>query len=396
MSLTRLQIENAKPQAKSYKLFDGKGLYIEVAPTGARWWRFKYRIAGKEKRISLGVYPDVGLKDARDRLDDVRKQLASNIDPSEQRKAKKAVLVEAAENTFEVIAREWFALNLPRWQSNYGDKTIRRLESNIFPWLGARPLRDVTAPDLLAVLRRIESRSANDTAHRALQDCGRIFRYAIATARADRDPSRDLAGALAPITVRHYPTIIDPKGVGALLRSIETYTGSFVTKCALRLAALVFVRPGELRQAEWSEFNFDKAEWRIPADRMKMRSPHIVPLARQAVEVINELKPLTGNGALLFPGEFKKDRPMSENTVNAALRRLGYTRDEMTGHGFRSMASTILNEQGWNRDAIERQLAHSERDVVRAVYNYAEHLPERRRMMQAWADHLDSLRTAES
>jgi integrase len=395
MSLTRLQIENAKPKAKSYKLFDGKGLYIEVAPTGARWWRFKYRIAGKEKRISLGVYPDVGLKDARDKLDEVRKQLASDIDPSEQRKAKKAASVQSTENTFEAVAREWFALNLPRWQSNYGDKTIRRLEANIFPWLGTRPVREVTAPELLTVLRRIESRSANDTAHRALQDCGRIFRYAIATSRADRDLSRDLAGALAPITVRHYPTIIDPKGVGALLRAIEAYTGSFVTKCALRLAALVFVRPGELRKAEWSEFDLEKAEWRIPAERMKMRSPHIVPLARQAVQTITELRPLTGDGPLLFPGEFNKQRPMSENTINSALRRLGYTREEMTGHGFRSMASTMLNEQGWNRDAIERQLAHSERDTVRAVYNYAEHLPERRRMMQAWADHLDSLRAAE-
>ena len=245
------------------------------------------------------------------------------------------------------------------------------------------------------MIRRVESRNANETAHRTLQHCSQVFRYAIATARADRDPSRDLAGALAPVIERHHASITDPKGVGALLRAIETCNGSFVTKCALRLAPLVFVRPGELRKAEWSEFDVEKAEWRIPAARMKMRSPHIVPLARQALEVIDEIKPLTGDGRLLFPGVLSKERPMSDNTVNAALRRLGYTRDEMTGHGFRSMASTLLNEQGWNRDAIERQLAHSERDAVRAAYNYAEHLPERRRMMQAWADYLDSLRAAE-
>jgi integrase len=392
MSLTRLQVEHAKPLAKPYKLFDGKGLYLEVAPTGSRWWRFKYRIGGKEKRLSLGVYPDVGLKEAREKLDDVRKQLAARIDPSEQRKAQKVALIERVENTFEAIAREWFTLNSPKWASTHGDKTIRRLEINVFPWIGSRPLREVTAPELLAAIRRIEARNANETAHRTLQACGRVFRYAVATGRADRDPSRDLSGALAPIIERHHASITDPKGVGALLSAIETYNGSFTTKCALRLAPLVFVRPGELRKAEWSEFDVDKAEWRIPAARMKMRSPHIVPLSRQAVEVIEELKPFTGGSRLLFPSALSKEKPMSDNTVNAALRRLGYTREEMTGHGFRSMASTLLNEQGWNRDAIERQLAHSERDAVRAAYNYAEHLPERRRMMQAWADYLVRLK----
>jgi integrase len=391
MALTKLQVQHAKPQSKPYKLFDGRGLYLEVTPTGSRWWRFKYRIAGKEKRISLGVYPDVGLKDAREKLDEVRKQLAANIDPSGQRKAQKAAVIEKIENTFEAIAREWFKLNSPKWAASHGDKIIRRLEINVFPWIGARALREVTAPELLAVIRRIESRNANETAHRTLQACGRVFRYAIATARADRDPSRDLAGALAPVIERHHASITDPKGVGALLRAIQTYNGSFITKCALRLAPLVFVRPGELRMAEWSEFDLDKAEWRIPAVRMKMRTPHIVPLSRQVAQVIEELKPLTGDCRLLFPGVLSKERPMSDNTVNAALRRLGYTREEMTGHGFRSMASTLLNEQGWNRDAIERQLAHAERDAVRAAYNYAEHLPERRRMMQAWADYLDQL-----
>jgi integrase len=394
MPLTRLQIEHAKPQAKPYKVFDGKGLYLEVAPTGARRWRFKYRISGKEKRISLGVYPDVGLKDAREKLDEVRKQLRSNIDPSERRKAEKVARVEQVENTFEAIAREWFALHAPKWAASHSGKVIRRLELNLFPWLGSQHIKSITAPELLGVLRRIESRGANETAHRALQNCGQVFRYAIATGRAERDPSRDLLGALAPAIERHYAAITDPRGVGALLYAIDGYNGSYVTKCALKLAPLVFVRPGELRMAEWSEFNLDKAEWRIPGHRMKMRSPHIVPLSQQAIAVMHELLSLTGEGRLVFPGANDRDRPMSNNTVNAALRRLGYSREEMTGHGFRSIASTLLNEKGWSPDAIERQLAHSERNAIRAAYNYAEYLPERRKMMQAWADYLDELTAA--
>lgn len=391
MPLTKLQIEHAKPRDKAYKVFDGRGLYLEVAPSGGRLWRFKYRLAGKEKRISLGTYPDVGLKEARDRLDAVRKQVASGLDPSEQRKAEKVARVEQVENTFEAIAREWYAMHSRKWAASHGEKIIRRLELNIFPWIGKRPIREVTAPELLAVLRRIESRGANETTHRAMQNCGRVFRYAIATGRAERDPSRDLIGALAPVIERHHASITEPKAVGALLRAIEGYRGSYVTKCALRLASLVFVRPGELRFAEWLEFNLGEAEWRIPAARMKMRQPHIVPLSTQAVAILRDLEPLTGGERFLFPGAMNKDRAMSENTVNAALRRLGYSGDEMTGHGFRSMASTLLNEKGWNRDAIERQLAHSERDAIRAAYNYAEHLPERRKMMQAWANYLDDL-----
>jgi len=369
----------------------GLGCPQSVSPSGARGWRFKYRIGGKEKRISLGVYPDVGLKEARDRLDEVRKQVAANIDPSERRKAEKAAIVEKVENTFEAIAREWFTLHSPKWAASHGDKIIRRLELNIFPWLGDKAIKSITAPELLGVLRKIESRGANETAHRALQNCGRVFRYAIATGRAERDPSRDLMGALAPVIGRHHAAITDPRGVGSLLYAIEGYSGSYITKCALKLAPLVFVRPGELRMAEWSEFDLDKAEWRIPAQRMKMRAPHIVPLSQQVIAVLKELAALTGGSRLLFHGAYNKERPMSDNTVNAALRRLGYSREEMTGHGFRSMASTLLNERGWNADAIERQLAHSERDGVRAAYNYAEYLPERRKMMQAWADYLDEL-----
>jgi integrase len=266
------------------------------------------------------------------------------------------------------------------------------LEINIFPWLGARPIKAITAAELMAALRRIEGRGANETAHRAMQVCGRVFRFAVATGRAERDPSRDLSGALAPVKEKHLASITDPQEVGALLRAIDAYNGEWITRCALRLAPLVFVRPGELRHARWSEINFDKAEWRIPATRMKMRVQHIVPLSTQAIAVLRDLEQLTGKFDFAFPGTRSRERPMSENTVTAALRRMGYSGDDMTGHGFRSMASTLLNEQGWNRDAIERQLAHGERDAVRAAYNYAQHLPERREMMQAWADFLDHLK----
>jgi integrase len=269
---------------------------------------------------------------------------------------------------------------------------MRRFERDIFPWLGARPIDSITPPELLSALRRIEDRGAIETAHRAHQNCGQVFRYAVATGRAGRDPSADLRGAIPPAKVKHHASITDVKELGDLLRSIEGYKGSFITKCALRIAPLVFVRPGELRKAEWIEFDLDNSEWKIPPERMKMRVQHIVPLAWQATEILRELHALTGNHQYVFPGARTNGRPMSENTINAALRRLGYQSSDMTGHGFRSTASTLLNEQGWNRDAIERQLAHAERDSIRAAYNYAEHLPERRKMMQSWADYLEVLR----
>jgi len=390
--LTKFLIDNTKPGAKSRRLSDGRGMYLEIAPAGGRWWRFKYRLAGKERRISLGVYPDVGLAEARDRREQARKQVAAGIDPAEQRRAEKIALLERSENTFDAIAREWFAMFSPKWVATHSNKVIGRLEKDLVPWLGTRAIRDITAPEVLSVLRRIAARGADETARRALQDCGRVFRYAIATGRADRDPTRDLAGALAPRTVVHLPSITEPKAVGALMRAIDDYQGTFITRCALRLAPLVFTRPGELRKAAWAEFDLENAEWRIPAERMKMREQHIVPLSRQALAILQELQPLTGRSQFVFPSVRTWLRPMSDNTVNAGLRRLGYGKDEMTGHGFRSMASTLLNEQGWSRDAIERQLAHGERDAVRAAYNYAEHLPERRRMMQAWSDYLQTLR----
>jgi len=391
MTLTATAIRNARATGKPLKLFDGGGLYLLVNPNGSRWWRFKYRRLGKEKLLSFGTFPDISLKDARERRDDARKQLAAGIDPGEHRKARKAALAELGENSFAVVAREWFAKYSPSWAAGHSDKIIRRLERDIFPWLGGRPIAEIKAPELLATLRRIESRGAIETAHRAQQNCSQVFRYAVATGRAERDLTSDLRGALTPVKERHHASITDPRRVGELMRAIEGYRGSFITKCALGLAPLVFVRPGELRKAEWTEFDLDNAEWRIPAARMKAREQHIVPLSKQAVAILRELHALTGEKAHVFPGVRTAGRAMSENTVNAALRRLGYAKDEMTGHGFRSMASTLLNEQGWHRDAIERQLAHAERNNVRAAYNFAEHLPERREMMQAWADYLDML-----
>jgi integrase len=390
--LSKLLIEKTKHGSKTIRLWDGRGMYLEISPKGGKWWRFKYWFDGRERRMSLGVYPDVSLADAREKREEARRKVAAGVDPAEVRKAAAIALVESTENTFEAIAREWFGLFSKQWVGAHADKIIRRLELNVFPWIGTRPVKAITAPELLAVLRRVESRGANETAHRALQVCGRIFRFAVATGRAERDPSRDLSGALAPTKEKHLASITDPEGVGSLLRAIDAYSGSWITRCALRLSPLVFVRPGELRAAQWSEFDFEKAEWRIPATRMKMRVQHVVPLSTQAIAVLRDLQPLTGRFAFAFPGVRSRFRPMSENTITAALRRMAYSGQDMTGHGFRSMASTLLNEQGWNRDAIERQLSHGERDAVRAAYNYAQHLPERRKMMQAWADYLDQLK----
>jgi len=391
MPLTNISVKNTKPGEKPIKLFDGGGLFLHIAPSGGKSWRLKYRFGGKEKLLTFGTYPEITLSEAREQRDQARKLLAIDIDPGENKKAQKAALQENSENTFEMIAKEWFGKFAPSWAQNHSEKIIRRLERDIFPWLGRSPISEIKAPELLMVLRRVESRGATETAHRALQNCGQIFRYAIATGRTERDPTIALRGAIPPSKVKHHSSIVEPKAIGELLRAIKGYQGTLITKCALQLAPLVFVRPGELRKAEWSEFNFETLEWRIPAERMKMGELHIVPLSTQAILVLRELQPLTGNGRYVFPGARTNGRPMSENTVNAGLRRLGYTNDQMTGHGFRSMASTLLNEQGWHRDAIERQLAHAERNAVRAAYNYAEHLPERRKMMQAWADYLDKL-----
>lgn len=396
MPLTDGLIRSAKPNDKPYKLPREDGLFVLVNPNGSKWWRLSYTFVGKEKLLSVGTYPEVSLKQARERRDAARRLLAEGIDPSEHRKAAKAANDEAGGNTFKAVALEWLLKFAPSWSEGHGNRIKRRLEADIFPWLGTRPVSEITAPQLLAVVRRIEGRGALETAHRALHNTGQVFRYAVATGRAERDPSGDLRGALPPVREKHHASLTDPAAISDLLRAIGGYKGSFVTASALRLAPLTFVRPGELRHAEWSEMDLDVAEWRIPAGKMKARVMHIVPLSQQAVSTLRELQPLTGSGRYVFPGVRSAQRPMSENTVLAALRRMGFTKEQMSGHGFRSLASTRLNEMGWNRDAIERQLAHGERDPVRAAYNYAEHLPERRRMMQAWADYLDLLERNDS
>jgi len=392
MPLTDIVVRNTKPDnSKTIRLKDDRGLYLEVSPAGGKWWRLRYWIAGKENRLSLGVYPEISLKDARERRDAARRLIANGVDPSQVRKGLHAES-QAELETFQLIAEEWFAKFKHTWAENTAETIIGRLRKDIFPYIGTRAIREITAPELLGVIRRIESRGAVETARRDMQKCGQVFRYAIATGRAERDVAADLRGAIAPPKKRHFASIHEPREVGELLRAIDGYSGSFVTRSALKLAPLTFVRPGELRHAEWTEIDLDTAEWRIPAARMKMREKHIVPLSKQAVEVLQELQPLTGTGRYVFPGERSYARPMSENTVLGALRRLGYVKGEMTGHGFRSMASTILHEQGWDSEVVERQLAHGDRNKIRASYNYAQHLPERSRMMQAWADFLDSLR----
>jgi len=393
MPLSDVAVRNAKPAEKAVRLFDEKGLYLEIAPNGGKWWRFKYRYLSKEKRLSLGTYPDVSLKDARKRRDEARKLLESGVDPSENRKATKRAARMAAGNSFEVVAKEWFDKHMAGRSESHKERTWNRLEADIFPWLGKRPVGDIEASEILECLRRVEARGAIETAGRVRWSCSKVFRYAIAAGMAKYDPADVLKGALQRPTAAPFPTITDPGKVGALLRALDGLEATLVVQCAARLAPLLFVRPGELRQAEWSEINLDKAEWRIPEHKMKSRVVHIVPLSRQAVTILRELEPLTGRGKYVFPGERTRERPMSENTVNAALRRLGYAKDEFTGHSFRKIASTLLNESHlWGRDAIERQLAHGERDEVRAAYNYAEYLPERVRMMQWWADHLDQLK----
>ena len=373
MSISDMTIKNAKPKEKPYKLFDAEGLFAIVTPAGGKWWRLKYRFGGKEKLLSLGVYPDVGLKEVRRRRDEARELIAQGIDPSENRKAVKTAVRAESEQSYEVIAREWFAKYSEGWSESNKVKVLTRQANYIFPFIGGKPIRDVTAPGLLEALRHIEKRGSLDTAHRALQDCSRIFRYAIATGRGERDTAADLRGALPPAKGGSFSAIIEPKAIGQLLRAIDGYAGGFVVSAALRLAPLVFVRPGELRKAEWQEFSLDAAEWRIPAARMKMRQLHIVPLARQSVGILRELHKFTGHGRFLFPSPRTDTRPITDVTLLAALRRMGYTKEEMTVHGFRSMASTLLNEQGYNRDWIERQLAHGERNSIRAAYNYAEY-----------------------
>lgn len=393
--LTDVKCRNAKPGQKPVKLSDEKGLVLIVTPAGGKWWRLRYRYQGAEKMLSLGTYPEVGLAEARERRDAARKLLAQGIDPSAVRKAEKAGEV-AQEETFAALALEWFERFRHTFTVKHGDTVMHRLRTDVFPWLGHRPVREITAPEILAVVRRIEDRGAAETARRQLQKIGQILAFAVATGRAERNPAADLRGAVPPPAKRHFAALTDSFKVAELLKDIDAYQGSHVVRCALRLAPLLFVRPGELRHAEWAEFELDGRTplWRIPAEKMKMRRQHLVPLAPQAVAILRELQPLTGVGKYLFPGN-RPGKVISENTLGAALRTLGYTSEEMTAHGFRAMASTMLNEIGWPPDVIEAQLAHAPKNAIRAAYNRAQYLPQRIEMMESWADFLDTLKATD-
>ena len=386
------KVEAAKPKDKPYKLFDFDGLYLLVTDKGHKWWRLKYRFQGKERSLALGTYPEISLAEARQRRDEARKQVAHRIDPGAAKKAMKQAAVTEAE-TFEVIAREWHTRFKSTWTEGHAGTIMGRMKLDLFPWIGARPINEIKAPELLTILRRVESRGALETAHRIRTIAGQIFRYAVATGRAERDCSGDLKGALPQPAESHHAAITDPKEVAPLLRAIEGYEGHFVVKCALRLAPMFFVRPGELRNAEWAEIDLDEAVWNIPARKMKIKQAHIVPLCAQAIEILKELKPLTGASKYVFPSGRSFARQMSNNAIIAALRRMGYDKETMTGHGFRAMARTIFDEVLQVRpDYIEHQLAHAVRDPNGRAYNRTAHLAGRREMMQLWADYLDGLK----
>ena len=388
-SLSDAKVRNAKPKTKPYKIADGEGLFLVVMPSGSKYWRLRYFFAGKEKLLALGVYPDVDLADARERRAQARKVLAAGNDPGEVKKeAKRAETLKSA-NAFEVVAREWFDKRTHEWAPSSAETTLARLEQHVLPKLGPRPIAEIGAPEVLAMLRVVEARGTLETARRVMQLTGQIFMYSIATGRAERNPVPDLRGALKTPVTKHH-SFLKATELPKYLRNLEAYDGSPQTKLALRFLLLTFVRTTELRAAQWTEINWTKAEWRIPAERMKMKDLHIVPLSRQAVAVLRELEKHSGQRPYVFPNEHNPATFMSENTMLFALYRMGY-RSRATGHGFRSTASTILNEHSFRADVIERQLAHSERDTVRAAYNHAQYLPERRKMMQWWADYLDEV-----
>lgn len=391
--LTDTRIRNARAKDKHYKLSDEKGLYLLVTPTGAKYWRLKYRFATKEKLLSLGVYPAVSLAAAREARDQARTQLRAGQDPSAVRKAVRRHQRRRLANSFEALGREWLEDSTGAWSVSHAAAQRQRLERELFPVLGPQPIEEITAADVLDVIRAIEKRGALEIASKTLTAAGQVFRYAVAMGRAASDPTRDLRGALKRRERRHYAKL-DENGMPEFLRKVEEYDGSPITRIAIKLLVLTFVRTGELRGAQWSELDPDGAMWRIPAKRMKVGGDHLVPLSRQALALIEELRPLTGHREHLFPNEHHPRKCLSENTILYALYRMGY-RGRATGHGFRATASTILHEQEWSSAVIERQLAHKDPNVIRATYNRAEHLPERRKLMQHWADYLDALRAEE-
>jgi integrase len=390
MPLTDIKVKNAKPQGKQYKLTDGEGMYLLVSPNGGKYWRLKYRFAGKEKTLALGTYPTLSLAEAREKRFDAKKQITNGIDPSQEKKQKKLQQYINAENSFENIAREWYQKNYAKWKPRHANYILKRLEADIFPVIGSRPINEIKTPELLATIQKIEKRGAIDIAKRALQTSGQVFRYAIATGRAEHDISANLKGALTTRQPVNHARLEEDQ-LPEFFNKLEKYEGQ-QTKLAFKLLILTFVRTIELRGARWEEINFEKKEWHVPAERMKMGQKHIVPLAKQSISILKELQKLNGNRDFIFPSQTNANKMMSENTLLYTLYRLGY-HSRATTHGFRATASTILNEKGFNRDHIERQLAHGERDKVRATYNHAQYLPERHKMMQWWADYLDKLKT---
>jgi len=391
--LTAITIKQAKPKEKDYKLFDGGGLFLLIRKDGSKYWRLKYRYGGKEKLLAIGVYPDISLSEAREKRSKAKKQLTDGIDPSAFKQAQKLSRLEAAENSFEAIGIEWHLKTQHEWSEVHKAKVNWMLTKNIYPWLGKRPISEITPPELLKTLRRIESRGALETAKRVKQIAGKVFRYAVATGRAERDPSQDLKDALAKPIKKHLAAITEPKQVGSLLLVLDGYQGTLPVKTALVLAPLLFVRPGELRHAEWSEIDLEAKQWIIPAKKMKTRTEHLVPLCQQAIDALAELHPLTGHGQYVFPSARSPKRPMSNNAVLGAMRRMGIDKEEMSGHGFRAMARTILDQDLMFRaDIIEHQLAHAVKDPNGRAYNRTSFIKERTDMMQKWADYLDSLR----
>lgn len=388
--LSDVKLRALKPRKTLYRVADGDGLCIEVTPGGSKLWRFRYRHLGQARMIALGAYPEVSRVEARKRLAKERALLGQGLDPSAERRAEKRRAMTSAANSFGAVAAEW----LTKFRGNKSDSTVAKAEWHLgmLADLNARPITEITAPEVLQALRKIEDAGTHDTARRVRGRASEVFRYAIVTGRAERDPAADLRGALTIPTATPRAAVTHPDDVAGLLRAIDGYTGQPATHAALRLAPLLFARPGNLRAMEWSELRLDAAEWRIPAGKMKMREAHVVPLATQAVAILQALQPLTGRSRFVFPSLRTGSRPMSENTINAALRRLGFDKHTMTGHGFRALASTRLNEMGWAPDLIERQLAHAPRNKVRAAYNRAQYLSERKKMMQAWADYLDALK----
>ncbi|MFM0614521.1 integrase arm-type DNA-binding domain-containing protein [Paraburkholderia nemoris] len=392
MALTDLAVRNAKPAEKQQKLFDSGGLFLLITPAGGKRWVLKYRVNGKEKSLALGMYPDITLVDARKRRDAAREKLAGGIDPGEAKKAERRAAKLAAANSFEAVALAWMDERRPYVEAAQYDKTLARFKNDALPWLGKRPITEIEAPDILDVLKRVDSRGARFTAHRLRGEISRVFRYGIKEGFCKTDPARDLTGAIPPAQTTHFASITEPVKVGEMLRSFDAFSGTFPVRCALRLAPLLFVRPGELRQAEWTEIDLDKGEWRYHVSKTK--TEHLVPLAAQAVAILRELHALTGAGRYVFPGARDRKRPMSEAAINAALRRLGYdTRTDITGHGFRAMARTILHEELEQKpEVIEHQLAHAVPDNLGGAYNRTKFIKERRVMMQKWADYLDELK----